>query len=84
MKYIVVILLTFIVLINFSVTYKVIINDSLEKFQKVAFSFIVWIIPLIGAFGILTFIKNDETPKGPRNPNDGAGEGSMRIASGGD
>ena len=52
-------------------------KNNLEKFQKITQSAIIWVVPIIGALFILSFIKEDETPKGPYNPNDGQGNDSM-------
>jgi len=69
MKYFFIILLIFVVSFNVYVTYKICKSNSLENFQKIAFSIIVWLIPFIGAFGILHFLKDDDIPRGPRNNN---------------
>lgn len=70
MKYFFAILLIFVVSFNIYATYKIFKRDSLESFQRIVFSIIVWLIPIIGAFGILLFFKDDDTPGGPGNPND--------------
>lgn len=66
-----------LVVLNIYVTVRLLLKAELTGFQKIAQITIIWIIPILGAFTILTFIKDDETPKGPQNPNDGQGVDGM-------
>jgi len=66
-----------VIILNIYVTIRVWRKSDFEKFQKIAQSIIIWVIPIIGALVILAFIKSDETPKGPYNPNDGQGNDGM-------
>ena len=66
-----------VIILNSYVTLRVWRKSDFEIFQKIAQSFIIWLIPIIGALFILTFMKSDEIRKGPDNPNDGQGNDSM-------
>ena len=77
MKNILAAIILIVILFNIYATIRVWSKNEFDKFQKTAQSIIVWLVPIIGALLILTFIKDDETPKGPRNPNDGQGVDGM-------
>ena len=66
-----------IVLVNFYVTLRLWKLETLELFQKVAQSLIIWLVPIIGALIIWLVIKDDESPPSGRNPNDNQGHDSM-------
>ena len=76
MKYII-LSIVIAILLNAYATIRIWRKEEFTKFQKGAQSLIVWLIPFIGALFILAFIKDDETPKGPYNPNDGQGVDGM-------
>ena len=73
MNYITYIVATVIVLLNIYATVRLWRSDSFNQFQKTAQSVIVWLLPVVGAVMVIAFIKEDETPKGPDNPNNGQG-----------
>ena len=77
MKIIIAVTVLIVIILNVYATLRVSRKDDFEKFQKIAQSAIIWLVPIIGALFILSFIKADETPKGPYNPNDGQGNDSM-------
>ena len=64
-------------LFNLYVTIRLWCKDGFNRFQKIAQSIIIWVFPVLGAILILTFIKDDETPKGPYNRNNGQGVDGM-------
>jgi NADH:ubiquinone oxidoreductase subunit 6 (subunit J) len=66
-----------VIALNVYVTVQLLLKAEFNRYQKVAQSIIIWIVPVFGALLIMTFIKDDETPKGPRNPNDGQGVDGM-------
>ena len=66
-----------LVALNLYASLKLLRRSEFENVQKVFQIIIIWLIPLIGAVLILLFIKDDHTPKGPRNPNDGQGVDGM-------
>jgi hypothetical protein len=66
-----------LVIINAYVTVRLLRNTGFSRFQKAALSIFIWVIPLIGALLLFVFITDDETPKAPRNPNDGQGVDGM-------
>ena len=66
-----------LVALNFYASFKLLRSGEFEKIQKIFQIIIIWLIPFIGAVIILLFIKDDQTPKGPRNPNDGQGVDGM-------
>lgn len=53
----VVILLLFVVL-NFIVTFKVVIRTDLERVQKIGQIILVWLLPVFGAVGIWLFYRS--------------------------
>lgn len=63
--------------LNTYVTYRVIRSESFENKQKFFQSMIIWLLPIFGLILIWIFIDNDESPKPPRNPNDGQGNDSL-------
>jgi hypothetical protein len=46
-------------------------------FQKVAQTIVIWLIPIIGAIIIYSFVSSYDKSNPPRNPNDGQGNDSM-------
>lgn len=66
-----------LIILNVSVSYRLLKCDSLTVYQKVAQSIIIWLIPIIGAVIILAFISSYDEPDPPRNRNDGQGHDSM-------
>jgi len=66
-----------LIVINIYVSMTVSKCDSLGVFQKVAQTIVIWLIPIIGAIIIFSFITSYDKPNPPRNPNDGQGNDSM-------
>ena len=77
MNQIIIFSIAIIVLLNLYVSIRIWRKEEFSHFQKVSQSIIVWLIPLVGALLIMAFIKDDETPKGPYNTNDGQGVDGM-------
>lgn len=67
-----------VVAFNVYVTIRLLMKAEFNRYQKVAQSIIIWFVPIFGALLIFIFIKDDETPKGPRNPNDKQGVGVIQ------
>ena len=67
----------FVCLLNAYVTFRIWRKHEFDRFQKIGQSVIVWLLPILGAVGILVYIRTDENPRGPNNPNDGQGNDSM-------
>ena len=65
-------------------TYKVCSSYGFEKRQTIILSLLIWFIPIIASLIILLFINDDETPRKPKNRENGAGKDSKSIAAGGD
>lgn len=66
-----------VIVFNIYVTVRVLLKTEFNQFQKIVQNVIIWIIPILGALLIFFFIRDDEKPKGPRNPNDGQGVDGM-------
>ncbi|MCG7979771.1 MAG: hypothetical protein N0E58_16765 [Candidatus Thiodiazotropha endolucinida] len=73
----IVILIAFLIALNIYASFRVLRSIEFENAQKLFQIIVIWLLPLIGAALILLFIKDDHTPKGPRNPNDGQGVDGM-------
>ncbi len=66
-----------IVILNLYATVRLWGKNTFTHIQKFFQIIIIWLIPIFGSLLILAFITDDETPKGPRNPNDGQGVDGM-------
>ncbi len=66
-----------LIIINIHVSFRLLKCDSLEVFQKVAQTIVIWLIPIIGAIIIYSFVSSYDKPNPPRNRNDGQGNDSM-------
>ena len=65
------------VLLNIYATIRLWLRHEFGKGQKFFQTIFIWLIPIVGAMTILAFIRDDTTPKGPDNPNDGQGVDGM-------
>ena len=66
-----------LIIINIYVSFRLLKCDSLEVFQKGAQTIVIWLIPIIGAIIIYSFVSSYDKPNPPRNPNDGQDNDSM-------
>ncbi len=73
----IIILIALLVVLNIYASFKLLRSIVFENIQKIFQIIIIWLLPFIGAALILLFLKDDQTPRGPRNPNDGQGVDGM-------
>ena len=61
----------FIVIFNVYVNIKLLMSSSFERFQKIAQSIIIWLIPVIGASIVLYFVNDSDKnlPPPSKRPN---------------
>ena len=62
---------------NIYVNIKLLTSSLFNKFQKIAQSIIIWVLPLLGAMLILYLVK--DTDKGPPPPSKPFGGGDNGI-----
>ena len=65
MSKIIIITLSALVLLNIIVSIMIIRRYDLDKFQKIAQSTLVWLIPFIGAIGFWLFHRSHDNPSKP-------------------
>ena len=65
-----------LLVLNLYVNIRLFRKVEYDQKQKILQSFIIWLIPFLGACAILFFMHEDETPKGPDKSNFGGGPGS--------
>jgi hypothetical protein len=64
-----------VIVLNIYVNFRLILSSDFDRFQKIAQSIIIWVIPFFGAV-IVWFIVSDSGGKGPGQRNFGGGSGS--------
>ena len=77
-KTIFIIALILLVIINILVTLKLVEKDDFSKTQKYIQSFVIWLIPYLGAIFIYAFHRNIEAPKKASKRPFGGGSNERR------
>ncbi len=66
-----------LIMINIYASFRVLRCDFLDVFQKIAQTTIIWLIPMIGAIIILSFISSYNKPNPFKSPSDDQSHNSL-------
>ena len=70
-----------IVLVNVFVTSRVVNSKAFSVNQKIVLYVLIWVIPVVGAGIVYSFISSDDGPKGSNKGRFGGGSGNGGIGS---
>ena len=70
-----------VIAINIYVTLRVVKSRAFSSVQKITISILIWVIPIVGAGIVYSFIASDDDPKGPNTGSFGGGTNASGVGA---